>query len=132
MPTRYTSEWTNNITILASTAVASGGNRTDNVDFAAGGVNYLQTVLQIKVAALSGSPSGNMTFEFFRSVNTTTDIDTIPAMTITIPFSGTATKVITIPMANIPWLQIKTTNGIGVSADVQIKYSGLKEIGTAF
>lgn len=130
MPTRYTTEWTNNISILAATAVSSGGSRTDNVDLASAG--YFLAMLQFKVAALSGSPSGNMTFEIFRSVNTTTDIDTIPAHTFTIPFSGTSTKIITVPIANLPWFQIKTTNGIGQSADVTLKYSGLKELGTAF
>lgn len=119
----FTTSWTN-ATLHSSSSVSNGANVTDDVNIASSG--YYRIVAQIDLDIASGSPAGDVTIEVFGSSDSGTAVDTIPSQKVTVPFSGTGNKKVSLVIDG-PWCRVKVSNGTGVSVTYVGKYSGLKQ-----
>jgi len=121
-----TTTWTENqsITSFNAASLAAAGTTNGDIDLATSGYDIV--TVQIKVI-FGATPDGDVTIDILSSPDSGTSDDTIPLMTISIPETTSATKFITIPVKDIPFIQVKATNNDTTdTVNVSALYAGRK------
>lgn len=124
MATTTTPSWTENVTLKASGAIASGASDTKDIDLA----TELYDLIVVTVEIIFGaSPDGDVVIERFDSTNSGTDDATEPEFSISVTESTSATKRINIPILNSAYSVIKVTNNDSAdNVTVESWYAGRK------
>jgi len=121
----YESDWTENLSLHASSSIANGANEVNDLDLAGSG--YYGAIVQVDIDIPSGSPAGDVTVEVFRSADGGTSVDTIPAQKVALPFTTTGNKKQSI-VVDGPWNRVKVSNGTGATLTYVGRWAGLKQV----
>ncbi len=99
--------WTENVNLHTSAALAFGASVTDDIDLDTLGADLVTVTIEI---IFGGTPDGDTLIELFRSADSGSNDDTIPATSFRIPFATSATKRKTFTISAAAYAAIKVTN----------------------
>jgi hypothetical protein len=122
----YTPSWTN-ATLHSSSTVTNGSSAQDDLNLAT--LGYYAIDAQVDIDIASGSPSGDVVIEVFKSCDGGTNVNSEASQRCTLSFTATGNKKRGLTITG-PWCRVKVTNNTGVSVTYVGRYSGLKQTST--
>lgn len=126
MSTNITAEWTENQSITFDDATpAKTIEGKGSIDLAASG--YKKVVVQVEVA-FGDSADGDAEIRVRGSSDSGTAKDTVLLIALTVDFTVSTTKRVSISIDEMPWIEIGVYNGNSAVQDISIaaKWAGLK------
>lgn len=118
--------WTENLDVtFDDTTPARTVEGKGPIDLAAAG--YITVFIQFKII-FGGSADGDAVIRIRGSADSGTDKDTILLSEITVPFATGVTKKVSIPIRDVPYIEVGVYNGNTAVEDITIsaKYAGEK------
>jgi len=118
--------WTENVAVsFDDTTPAKTVEGVGPIDLAAAG--YISVSVQVRIV-FGGSADGDAVIRVRCSPDSGTTKDTILLTEVTVPFTASATKNITLNFTGVPWIEVGVYNGNTAVEDISISadYAGLK------